>query len=152
MKNDTKIRLHLSKKLFESLTKQVLAESKGDMSGGAYTEVVKEKKSNTAKYGAALPTKSKPGETAAEKKSPEIKKANKERTMEEGDKMDKGVGDFLNKLKTLPKEKLAKLKDFYDKHISPDSVKPDGFNYGKHAKLTSNAPMRHFREREEMEE
>lgn len=43
MKNNTKVRLHLSKALFESLTKQVLAESK-DMSGGAYTEVVKEKK------------------------------------------------------------------------------------------------------------
>lgn len=42
MKNNTKIRLHLSKQLFESLAKQVLAEAKkGDMSGGAYTEAVK---------------------------------------------------------------------------------------------------------------
>lgn len=42
MKNSTKVRLHLSKQLFESLTKQVLAEAKkGDMSGGAYTEAVK---------------------------------------------------------------------------------------------------------------
>lgn len=41
MKNNTKIRLHLSKQLFESLTKQVLAEAKSDMSGGAYTEAVK---------------------------------------------------------------------------------------------------------------
>ena len=42
MKNNTKVRLHLSKQLFESLTKQIIAESKkGDMSGGAYTEAVK---------------------------------------------------------------------------------------------------------------
>lgn len=41
MKNNTKIRLHLSKQLFESLTKQVIAEAKSNMSGGAYTEAVK---------------------------------------------------------------------------------------------------------------
>jgi len=38
MKNNTKVRLHLSKQLFESLTKQVLAEakmSKEAMGGGA---------------------------------------------------------------------------------------------------------------------
>jgi hypothetical protein len=46
MKNNTKIRLKLSKQLFESLAKQVLAEGKkGDMSGGAYTEAVKTPKS-----------------------------------------------------------------------------------------------------------
>lgn len=44
MKNNTKIRLHLSKQLFESLTKQVIAEAKGNMSGGAYTEAVKQPK------------------------------------------------------------------------------------------------------------
>lgn len=43
MKNNTKVRLHLSKRLFESITKQVLAEAKGNMSGGAYTETVKTK-------------------------------------------------------------------------------------------------------------
>lgn len=42
MKNNTKVRLHLSKQLFESLAKQVINEAKkGDMSGGAYTEAVK---------------------------------------------------------------------------------------------------------------
>ncbi len=42
MKNNTKIRLHLSKNLFESIAREVLAESKKmDMSGGAYTEAVK---------------------------------------------------------------------------------------------------------------
>ena len=39
MKNNTKIRLHLSNTLFESIVKEVLAEAKkGDMSGGVYTE------------------------------------------------------------------------------------------------------------------
>ena len=41
MKNSTKIRLHLSKTLFESLTKQVLKEGKSNMGGGAYTQAVK---------------------------------------------------------------------------------------------------------------
>jgi len=40
MKNNTKIRLHLSKQLFESLTKQVLAEAKMTKEAlGGYTEV-----------------------------------------------------------------------------------------------------------------
>lgn len=41
MKNNTKIRLHLSKQLFESLTKQVIAEAKGKHSYGAGMEEVK---------------------------------------------------------------------------------------------------------------
>ena len=50
MKNNTKVRLHLSKNLFESLAKQVLAEAKkGDMSGGAYTEAVKQPKEKKEK-------------------------------------------------------------------------------------------------------
>lgn len=50
MKNNTKIRLKLSKQLFESLAKQVLAEGKkGDMSGGAYTEAVKQPKGGEKK-------------------------------------------------------------------------------------------------------
>lgn len=48
MKNNTKIRLHLSRQLFESLTKQVVQESK-NMSGGAYTEAVKAKKGSAMK-------------------------------------------------------------------------------------------------------
>ena len=50
MKNNTKIRLHLSKQLFESLTKQVLAESRDNMSGGAYTEAVKAPKQTVTEY------------------------------------------------------------------------------------------------------
>jgi len=42
MKNNTKVRLQLSKTLFESIARELLAESKKmNMSGGAYTEAVK---------------------------------------------------------------------------------------------------------------
>lgn len=44
MKNNTKIRLHLSKQLFESLTKQVIAEAKGKKNFGAGMTEVKAKK------------------------------------------------------------------------------------------------------------
>ncbi len=43
MKDSTIVRLRMSKQLFESLADQILAEAK-DMSGGVYTEVVKQKK------------------------------------------------------------------------------------------------------------
>ena len=50
MNNNTKIRLRLSKNLFESLTREILAEAKkGDMSGGAYTEAVKMPKAGKIK-------------------------------------------------------------------------------------------------------
>jgi len=86
MKNNTKIRLHLSKNLFESIAREVLAESKKmDMSGGAYTEAVKMPKA---------------------KKSAE-KMTNKMEKMEEVD----AVGD-TNKMRKMyemsSKEKMAK--------------------------------------------
>lgn len=43
MKDSTIVRLRMSKQLFESLADQILAEAK-DMSGGAYTEAVKQSK------------------------------------------------------------------------------------------------------------
>ena len=63
MNNNTKIRLRLSKNLFESITREILAEAK-DMSGGAYTEAVKMPKA---------------------KKDPEVKATSKMKTMEEAD-------------------------------------------------------------------
>ena len=77
MKNNTKIRLHLSKQLFEALTKEVLAESKVN---DGYSVPVKKAKA--------------PKQTAAEKAAPEVKKSNKMRTMEEmssKEKMKKGL-------------------------------------------------------------
>jgi len=67
MNNNTRVRLHLSKNLFESIAKEILAESKKpNMSGGAYTEAVKQ-----------------PKQSKAQAASPEVKKTNKGKTMEE---------------------------------------------------------------------
>lgn len=66
MKNNTKIRLHLSKQLFESLTKQVIMEGKSNMGGGAYTETVKVPKSKSGKIKEAdMPKAPSHEETAA---------------------------------------------------------------------------------------
>ena len=61
MKNNTKIRLRLSKQLFESLSRQVIAEAKQNY--GAGMEVVKAPKAS---------------------KSPEVKETNKTKTVDEG--------------------------------------------------------------------
>jgi len=78
MKNNTRIRLHLSKQLFESLTKQVLAEAKVN---DGYSEAVKQPKQ--AK------------ETTAQKAAPEVKSTGKMKKMEEKmsskEKMAKGL-------------------------------------------------------------
>jgi hypothetical protein len=79
MKNNTKIRLHLSKQLFESLTKQVLAEAKVN---DGYSEAVKQPKQ--AK------------ETKAQKAAPEVKSTDKmkkkmEEKMSSKEKMAKGL-------------------------------------------------------------
>lgn len=94
MNNNTRIRLHLSKNLFESIAQEVLAESKkGDMSGGAYTEVVKM-----------------PKQAKAPKASPEVKKTDKmkeegveemeTRVAEEG-QLDEYVGLSPEEIKAL---------------------------------------------------
>lgn len=89
MNNNTKVRIHLSKQLFESLSSQIIAEAKKmDMSGGAYTEAVKVPKAS---------------------KSPEMKATNKMKTMEEeveegkmeenkNPEMDKVVKNLVNRL------------------------------------------------------
>ena len=48
MNNNTKIRLHLSKNLFESLSREILAEAKVN-GGGAYTVAVKTPKTSNIK-------------------------------------------------------------------------------------------------------
>lgn len=106
MKNNTKIRLHLSKNLFESLAKEVLAEAKkGDMSGGAYTEAVKAPKEK-------------------KEKAPEMNKTNKMKSMgemetrvaERGVKEDlrKGVyGNFEEWKKSFPEGTKFENKNNY---------------------------------------
>ena len=87
MKNNTKIRLHLSNTLFESIVKEVLAEAKkGDMSGGVYTEVVKAKK---------------------EKKDPEMKATDKMKKMEEVNAV-VDTDKMRNMHEMSSKEKMAK--------------------------------------------
>ena len=87
MKNNTKIRLHLSNTLFESIVKEVLAEAKkGDMSGGDYTEMVKAKK---------------------DKKDPEMKATDKMKKMEEVDAV-VDTDKMRNMQEMSSKEKMAK--------------------------------------------
>ena len=92
MKNNTKIRLHLSKNLFETIAKEVLAEAKKkDMSGGVYTEMVKQPKS-----------------TKAEKDSPEVKATDKMKKIHETKpKHDK---DALMKAKAMLEKRLAEME------------------------------------------
>ena len=68
MKDSTKVRLHLSKQLFESLTREIIKEAKAN-GGGAYTEVVKQHK---------MPKQSKSQAT-----SPEVQKTDAESMMGE---------------------------------------------------------------------
>lgn len=122
MKNNTKVRLHLSKALFESLTKQVLAESK-DMSGGAYTEVVKEKKN--PKFDAfkqksdQLPT-GKQHQTKAAKANLDVKKANAERKIKEVDAMKDTKHMQKMEEKMSSKEKMA--KGLYKEDLLSDAM------------------------------
>lgn len=92
MKNSTKVRLHLSKQLFESLAKQVLAEAKGDMSGGAYTEAVKAPKAKK------------------EKKAPEVKATDKMK--EEGvEEMETKVAEEKHKVEEIAEPMQQLLSD-----------------------------------------
>lgn len=63
MKNNTKVRLHLSKKLFESLTREIIKEAKVN---DGYTEAVKQPKQ--------------PKQSKSQATSPEVQKTNKEKT------------------------------------------------------------------------
>ena len=95
MKNNTKIRLHLSKQLFESLTKQVIAESKKNF-GPGMTEV----------------------------KAKKAKASKKEDIKETAGMVDENMlSDLMDKLKTLPADKLKQLKAFWDNELSPEAVR-----------------------------
>lgn len=95
MNNNTRIRLHLSKGLFESIAKEVLAEAKkSDMSGGAYTEVVKQPKQ--------------PKQSKSQAASPEVKKTDKMK--EEG----------VEEMETRVAEE-GQINEYYG--LSPEEVK-----------------------------
>ena len=92
MKNNTKIRLHLSKTLFESIAKEVLAEAK-DMSGGAYTEAVKMPKAKV---------KAGPAEKATDKMKKDGEEAPKQKS--------KHGKDALMKAKAMLEKRLAEME------------------------------------------
>ena len=89
MNNKTRIRLHLSKNLFESLSREILAEAKVN-GGGAYTEAVKMPKV---------------------KKDPEVKATDKMKTMEEGPK-EKAKHDVesLKKAKAKLEQRISEME------------------------------------------
>ena len=111
MNNKTRIRLHLSKNLFESLTREILSEAKKANDG--YTVAVKQPK---------MPKQSKSQATA-----PEVQKTDKEATMgemetrvaEEGkmEKAKEGLHKVMSDIKGLSKEDMHKLHAALSKHL-----------------------------------
>ena len=94
MNNNTKIRLRLSKNLFESLTKEILAEAKVN---DGYSVAVKQPK---------MPKQSKSQAT-----SPEVQKTDSEKTMEEGPKEKRGHdAESLKKAKAAIEKRLAEME------------------------------------------
>ena len=103
MNGNTKVRIRLTKQLFESLSKQVIAEAKKmDMSGGAYTEAVKTPK------------------TPKTSKSPEVKATNKMK--EEGLGLD--PSDKATDAKELGHMYASLAKGDEDDAPSDDDVEP----------------------------
>ena len=124
MKNNTKVRLRLSKQLFESLSKQIIAEAKAN---DGYTVAVKQPK---------MPKQSK-----AQAASPEVQKTDKEATMDEmssKEKMAKGLYKETEKESTkkvmaditaLSKEDQAKIKKFISSRSKKQSLKEYEHHY-----------------------
>jgi hypothetical protein len=95
MKNNTKVRLHLSKKLFESLTREIIKEAKVN---DGYTEAVKQPKQ--------------PKQSKSQATSPEVQKTDAEAKMEAAPVAGKTGGtattgtlrkDLLQKAQEVPK-------------------------------------------------
>jgi len=89
MKNNTKVRLHLSKQLFESLTKEIIKEAKAN---DGYTVAVKQPK---------MPKQSKSQAT-----SPEVQKTDAEAMM----------GEVHPQADTKKMEKMKEANDFSNAH------------------------------------
>ena len=111
MKNNTKVRLRLSKQLFESLSKQIIAEAKAN---DGYTVAVKQPKM--------------PKQSASQATSPEVQETDKEAMMEKmssKEKMAKGLYKETEKesakkvmadITALSKENQDKIKKFIKSH------------------------------------
>lgn len=122
MKNNTKIRLHLSKKLFETLTKQVLAESKAN---DGYTEAVKQPKGMK--------------EVNAVEDTDKMRKMNEKMSSKE--KMAKGLYKETDKMKKM-EEMSSKKTGMQEKSaasggISTSSLGADMISKGQAVKNTT---------------
>jgi anti-sigma28 factor (negative regulator of flagellin synthesis) len=112
MNNKTRIRLHLSKNLFESLSREILAEAKIN-GGGAYTVAVKQPKQ--------------PKQSKSQATSPEVQKTDAEAVMgemetrvaEEGkmEEAKEGLHKVMSDIKGLSKEDMHKLHLALSKHL-----------------------------------
>jgi len=125
MKNNTKVRLHLSKQLFESLTKEIIKEAKAN---DGYTVAVKQPK--MPKQSKSQATSPEVQKTDAEAMMGEVhpqadtKKMEKMKEMEmnvaEEGKMEKakeGLHKVMSDIKGLSKEDMHKLHATLSKYL-----------------------------------
>lgn len=108
MKNNTKVKLHLSKALFESLTKQVLAESKMKKEAlGGYTEVKMPKAKDNRSAENATNKMRTIGEVNAQSDTQKMQKMHKmNEKMSSKEKMAKGLYKEDNLNEFLPPDAL----------------------------------------------
>jgi hypothetical protein len=110
MKNNTKVRLHLSKQLFESLTREIIKEAKAN---DGYTVAVKQPKQ--------------PKQSKSQATSPEVQKTDAEATMGEAEtNVAEGAKESLHKvmadIKKLSKEEKHKLHAALGKHVQEGQI------------------------------
>ena len=104
MNNNTKIRLHLSKNLFESIAKEILAESKVN-GGGAYTVAVKA-----------------PKQSKSIKEVDAVADTDKMKKMEEGPKTKHDV-ESLKKAKAKLEQRISEMETMTAEDKIEESVK-----------------------------
>lgn len=142
MKNNTKIRLHLSKQLFESLTKQVIKEGKGNMGGGAYTEAVKApKKMKEVNAVVGTDKMKKMEEMSSKDKMKKMEEMSSKKKMELGlYKENNGKMDELSELKAKKDELEKQIKEMEEAPIEEVDANILQQGYDALLKLTQMAP------------
>jgi rubrerythrin len=139
MKNNTKVRLHLSKQLFESLTKQVLAEAKMKKEAlGGYTEVKMPKANKSAEKMTDKMQKMKEvNAQAATNKMSKIKEVNAQADTKKMQKMHEKMSSKEKMAKGMYKEDMQQapgqektVKISLDEYIGGD---PGMYEVGKWA-------------------
>jgi rubrerythrin len=138
MKNNTKVRLHLSKQLFESLTKQVLAETKMKKEAlGGYTEVKMPKENKAAeKMTDKMQKMEEVNAQAATNKMSKIKEVNAQADTKKMQKMHEKMSSKEKMAKGMYKEDMGApnqektVKITLDEYIGGD---PGMYEVGKWA-------------------